>query len=78
MDWFLAWIVLLAACTVGYFIQQAMYVADFPTLEESNKREVRSLKPDRWRFCLFEVPPRSSFSRTSVLQAKKTNMAKKQ
>lgn len=40
MEWLLACIVVLAAFTVGYFIQQTIYSADFPTLQESDRREV--------------------------------------
>ena len=40
MDWFLGWIVLLAALTGGYFLQHAIYTADFPTLAERDRREV--------------------------------------
>ena len=44
MDWFLAWIMLLTAFTVGYFLQHAIYTADFPTLTERDRREVVSLR----------------------------------
>ena len=40
MNWFLACMLVLAAFAVSYFVQHAIYSADFPTLEESDRREV--------------------------------------
>ena len=40
MDWLLACTVILAAFIIGYLIQQTVFSADFPTLEESDRRQV--------------------------------------